>query len=437
MGLEYLWGFTDDDGSYQALWAHTSGEECAAFERFMDLVAARRARHADMHIYHYAPYETSALRRLAIRYQTRESELDGLLKSKVFVDLYATVRGSVRVSAPSYSIKKLEPMYMGDELRNVAGVQAGDASILAYHEFREFQVSDAARAQVLLDDLEEYNAYDCLSTLRLRDWLLERAEEAGVRDQIRARTGDGASQESSGRDPSFLILLERSGAERRRERTAEQQAYAMLAASLDYHRREDKQFWWAHYDRLAHPLDDWADTTRDVFRISRAAVEGNWAVPGGRARKERRTLRLTGDWAPGSKAGSVGQVVYTVPFPPGVAAPDGSSYGVGHAVETQIDAGDPRVIHLTESREPGGTFADFPVALVPTAPPNATRIAKAIALVGADAASADALPQLAALDLLARRWPRLRGGVSLPVAEDTIQSVVAVLPVTAAVVVAA
>lgn len=51
-----------------------------------------------MHMYHYAPYETTALKRLAMRYMTREEELDGLLRSEVFVDLYATVRGSLRVA---------------------------------------------------------------------------------------------------------------------------------------------------------------------------------------------------------------------------------------------------------------------------------------------------------------------------------------------------
>ena len=427
VGLEYLWGLMGEDGAYQAFWAHDSDEERAAFESFMDLVASRRAHHPDMHIFHYAPYETTALKRLAMRYQTREAQLDDLLRSGVFVDLYATVRGSVRVSAPSYSIKKLEPLYMSDELRNEEGVQAGDASILAYHEFRELRSTNSVDAQARLDDLEEYNTYDCLSTLRLRDWLLQRAEEVGVRDQIRARAHNVADEEASAPDPLFLQLLARSGSERRNERNADEQAYAMLAAGLDYHRREDKQFWWGHYDRLAHPLDDWADTTRDVFRVSRAQVEADWAVPGGRARNERRTLRLIGDWAPGSKAGEACLAVYATPVPSGVEAPDGSPYGVGSVVSVAADVSDPQVLHLTEGRKPGQTFADVPVALVPAAPPNATMIAEAIREVGEEAASADSLPQRAALDILARRLPRLRGGVSLPVAGDAITSVVSAL----------
>ncbi len=70
-----------------------------------------------MHVYHYAPYETTALKRLVAVHRTHEDVLDQLLRDGVFVDLYATVRGSIRVSQPSYSIKSFEPLYMGAELR--------------------------------------------------------------------------------------------------------------------------------------------------------------------------------------------------------------------------------------------------------------------------------------------------------------------------------
>ena len=138
-------------------------------------------QHPDMHIYHYAPYETSALKRLAMRYQTKEKELDDLLRSEVFVDLYATVRGAVRVSQPSYSIKKLEPLYMGDELRGVRESRRAtprSSPTTEYPRARERRA--ATRRRSCSTTCEDYNNYDCLSTLRLRDWLLERAEEAGV-----------------------------------------------------------------------------------------------------------------------------------------------------------------------------------------------------------------------------------------------------------------
>ncbi len=78
-----------------------------AFERFIDFVIGRLEQYPDLHIYHYAPYEPAALKRLMGRYATRENELDRLLRSELFVDLYAVVRHGVRASVESYSIKKL------------------------------------------------------------------------------------------------------------------------------------------------------------------------------------------------------------------------------------------------------------------------------------------------------------------------------------------
>jgi predicted RecB family nuclease len=189
-GLEYLWGIMDAAERFEFAphWSHTWTHERAAFVAFMEFIAARRAQYPDLHIYHYASYETTALKRMMMTYQVKQDELDTLLREEVFVDLYATVRGAIRISASSYSIKKLEPLYMGDQLRNEDGVTSGGASIVAYQQYRELRVADPAAARRHLDDLEDYNRYDCLSTLRLRAWLLARAKDAGVFDQIKPRS---------------------------------------------------------------------------------------------------------------------------------------------------------------------------------------------------------------------------------------------------------
>ena len=63
-----------------------------------------------MHVYHYAPYEPAAFKRLMGRYATREAEIDRMLRAERFVDLYAVVRQALRASVESYSIKDLEPL---------------------------------------------------------------------------------------------------------------------------------------------------------------------------------------------------------------------------------------------------------------------------------------------------------------------------------------
>lgn len=64
-----------------------------------------------MHIFHYAPYEPTAIKRLAGRHGTCVDEVDELLRAGVFVDLYRAVRQGIRASVESYSIKRLEPLY--------------------------------------------------------------------------------------------------------------------------------------------------------------------------------------------------------------------------------------------------------------------------------------------------------------------------------------
>src|SRR5208337_2495605 len=76
-----------------------------AFERFVDFVMDRLKVYPDLHIYHFAPYEPAALKRLMGRYATREDELDQLLRGKRFVDLFAVVRQGLRAGVESYSIK--------------------------------------------------------------------------------------------------------------------------------------------------------------------------------------------------------------------------------------------------------------------------------------------------------------------------------------------
>ena len=88
---------------------------------------------------------------------------------------------SVLVGSPSYSIKKLEPLYMGEERRDDDGVTGGGDSIVEYHRYAQAVIDgDQTLADKRLEDIRQYNEYDCLSTLRLRDWLLARATEAGV-----------------------------------------------------------------------------------------------------------------------------------------------------------------------------------------------------------------------------------------------------------------
>src|SRR5699024_8193027 len=131
-------------------------------------------QHPDMHIYHYAPYEKTHLLSIAARHGVGEAEVDNLLREEMLIDLYPVVRQALAVGSKSYSIKNLEPLYMGEEYRDESGVTDGAESVAAYvaaaAKLHSPDPTVRQEAQSGLEALADYNRYDCVSTLRLRDW---------------------------------------------------------------------------------------------------------------------------------------------------------------------------------------------------------------------------------------------------------------------------
>ena len=164
--LEYLWGILDVDGAFTPLHAHDHDTERQAFEQFIDLVHARLDEYPDLHVYHYAAYEITALKRLMGRYGTREAELDDLLRRGVFVDLLKVVRNGLRTSRRGYGLKEMEAFL---DFERQAEVKDGGTSIVIFEQWMQ------TGEQALLDQIDEYNREDCIATRLLRDWLLERS----------------------------------------------------------------------------------------------------------------------------------------------------------------------------------------------------------------------------------------------------------------------
>ena len=143
----------DEDGEF------TLAGERAGFERLMDFFAERLREHPDLHIYHYAPYEPTALKRLMGRYGTREDEVDDLLRGGVLVDLLRAVRQSLRASVESYSIKKMEAFY--GFTREIDLRDAG-SSIVAFEQWLELGEGERPAADHL-ERIERYNRDDVVS----------------------------------------------------------------------------------------------------------------------------------------------------------------------------------------------------------------------------------------------------------------------------------
>lgn len=171
-GLEYLFGMVVREGSgpdlrFREWWAHDREEEKAALEGFVDYAHARWRANPGMHIYHYAPYEVSAVRRLSTRHDTRQDEVDDLLRAGVFVDLYRTVRRALLIGEDSYSIKRVEHLYR--EGRSTEVATAVD-SIVQYATWMSSGEPRDPQRSALLKLIRDYNEDDCVSTAQLRDW---------------------------------------------------------------------------------------------------------------------------------------------------------------------------------------------------------------------------------------------------------------------------
>ncbi|HEY4751885.1 MAG TPA: TM0106 family RecB-like putative nuclease, partial [Candidatus Limnocylindrales bacterium] len=248
-GLEYLFGVIeapvgDAEPVFRPFWAHDRAGEKQAMVSFMTYLLERRQAHPGMHVYHYAPYERSALLRLAGRHGVFEDELDALLRGGVLVDLYATVRAGLRTGERAYSLKNVEHVY---GMAHVGDVKKADQSIVEYANACVLRdVGDVGGWQAKLDQIGDYNRTDCLSTLQLRDWLLARGAEFGVPPQHAATAGEAAPVGDDGLvvdalDIPLTAFADPPGAPLG-PRTPRRQAVAMLAAALGYHWREAKPF---------------------------------------------------------------------------------------------------------------------------------------------------------------------------------------------------
>jgi uncharacterized protein len=404
-GREYLFGVAfagADERSYECRWALDATKERDTFAWFVDLVMARWAQHPSMHIYHFAPYEPSALKRLMGRYGLREDEIDRMLRAKLFIDLHTVVKRSVRASVEQYSLKALEQFH--GFTRRIPLEEAGRAMRTVQHALeaeRAPQVSAAVEEAIV-----QYNGDDCFSTWSLRDWLERerlQLENAG-HSLARPVASDGVAAEAlSERQQRVTTLAEaliRNIPIEPELHTSEQAACWLLANLLDWHRREERSDWWEYY-RLR-------DLTDEDLLDERSALSGLDFV---------RTL----------------EVVRKIPMdrysfdkqetdvrPSDKVCQRGEKIGEVTAIDIVSRTVDIKKTRKTANVHPSAVAVD-------KTGPNSNVLADALYRLGSwvDFNGVDAVgPYRAARDLLLRRQPRLKDGSTTLVqaGESTVES---------------
>ncbi len=290
-GLDYEFGLLDLEGNFQAFWSYdpdgsgniTPAGEQAAFEQLMDFFTDRLARYPDMHIYHYAQYEPTALKRLMGRYGTRESDVDRLLRGGVLVDLFRAVRQGVRASVESYSIKKIEPIY---GFQREVELRDATSSIVEFETWLELSDSDRPSSPIL-KQIELYNRDDVISTRQLRDWLeRQRVELARLTGQDVPRPAPlspeapAALSDADARVAQVAAALTGGIAEDagvpRSDASPDDRARWLLAQLLSFHRREAKVAFWNFFHLMDMTRDELVDNDDALGGLQFVSMSEPW-----------------------------------------------------------------------------------------------------------------------------------------------------------------
>ncbi|MBM7051622.1 AAA domain-containing protein [Rothia sp. ZJ1223] len=464
-GLEYLLGALETNpnnpmqGRFTSFWAHTRAQERTALVNFVEYLAQRRAQFPGMRIYHYTSAPKQALRNLAASHGVGEDIIDQLLRENVLVDLFDTVRESLHITEGSYGLEKLEPLYKGENFQVREAKDAG-ALAITYAEFCQArEVGEEESAQQFLTSLSEGAHRHCASLVELRQWLLGLAERDVSREYERepevlaavelleANQVD-AEETASAAELTLHNYLDQLGPDA--DLSADEQAVAMVASATGYHRRERKQFWWDHFDRLAAPVEDWAET-RNTLIFDRIAVRENWHVPP-RKRSMVRIIEARARMAEGSSL-KVGErnlyLMYGAPLPSyfeemlmaqathfaatnGTGAlprvMDRAGHFTGEILDFEkqgISAGfvTVRVVLQETLPQVAQPFHELPIALTPAAPLHtAAQEGSLVELALRVGSALPTLPRHAGVDILRKRPPKLTTGFSLPRPEEFVEA---------------
>lgn len=252
-GLEYILGysFKDEKGKliYKNHWATNRSEEKKAFTEFIQFVTDRWKSNPKMYIYHFAPYEPAAIKRLARVHAVFETEVDDLLRAERFIDLHAVTKEALIASVETYSLKELEKF-----THYTRKVELHDASVarkavevaLELHDFKSL-------AGETIQATQDYNEDDCLATEALHQWLenirmtVVKGGQSLERPELKTGEASENVEQQDTRSTALYQSLTKDLPEDKNTWTEEQNAKWLLAHQIDYFRREDKSAWWEYF----------------------------------------------------------------------------------------------------------------------------------------------------------------------------------------------
>lgn len=252
-GIEYLFGIAFFNGSdeieYKIYWAKNRMEEKGMFDEFMSFILKRWEVFPEMHIYHYSPYEPTAIKRLASRSAIYEQEVDQLLRSDRFIDLFSIIKETLIASVESYSLKEIEKFTdytRKADLRLASDARRRMSIALDFDDFSSFSEAD-------FDLIEAYNRDDCLATLELHKWIESIYQEQIAKglDLSRLEDSQGEANEAIAEGEAYARALYdslvRDLPDDPNDWVNEEQSKWLLAHQVEFYRREMRSAWWEFF----------------------------------------------------------------------------------------------------------------------------------------------------------------------------------------------
>jgi predicted RecB family nuclease len=168
LDLIYLHGVLIVDRIHQTttfhpLLADNPQDEQTVWQQFLDLVAQYPAAP----IFHFCPYETQTVAKLAKLYNTPTHIIQPLLAR--FFDLHVLVTETAILPVESYALKNIAK-WMGFDWRDASA--NGAQSIYWYAQWL------ATQERHYLDSIVTYNEDDCRATHHIKDWLVKFVQES-------------------------------------------------------------------------------------------------------------------------------------------------------------------------------------------------------------------------------------------------------------------
>jgi len=243
-GLEYLFGIYYKENKkevFKPLWGHNRNEEKKNLINFFIFLKEHFEKYPQAKIYHYGSYEVTALNKLTSRHNINNDLMAHYLIEKKFVNLLNVIRQGVQISENSYSIKNIEKIY---GFKRKGDVKKASISSDYYAKWTE------TNDQKLLDEIESYNYEDCVSTLKLLDWLLK----------IKPKNTEWLVPEKENvEDREFETNLKNANELLKNLQTKDAELKQVMLDILGFFRREQKSEWREHYERLEKTNEELID----------------------------------------------------------------------------------------------------------------------------------------------------------------------------------